>query len=55
MVLVIILLMLVKLKIVMLRKPARFRKILHYVMISKYDVFVKNLIGHFFYDVNISL
>ena len=43
MVLVNILLMPAKLKIVMLRKPAGFLKILHYVMISRHEVFVNNL------------
>ena len=55
MVLVNILLMPAKLKIVMLRKPAGFLKILHYVMISRHEVFVNNLIRHSLYDVDISL
>ena len=55
MVLVNILLMSEKLKIVMLRKPAGIWKILHYVMISKHEVFVNNLIRHFLYDADISI
>ena len=47
--------MLAKSKIVMLRKPAGFWKIFHYVMISRDAVFVNNMISHFLYDADISL
>ena len=40
-----------KLKIVMLRKPAGFWKILRDVMISRHKVIVNNMTHHFLYDV----
>ena len=55
MVLLVILLMSAKLKIVMLHKPFGFLKILHYVMISRHEVFVNNMVLQFLYDVDISL
>ena len=51
MVLVNILLMSANLKIVMLRKPTGFWKILHEVMVSRHEV----IACHFLYDVDISL